>query len=88
MAERYRAALAFGYIAAVLILITGALLWIIMDPAVDKISTLVSAKITDPAAQNHHDTMIAVWTRFAFYIMFVGLVGLLARAYFESEVTP
>jgi hypothetical protein len=88
MADRYRAGLAFGYIAAILILITGALLWIMLNPAVETLSTLISSKASTSAAQNHHDVLMAVWDRLAFFIAFLALAYILARSYFESEVAP
>lgn len=86
MDER-RAPLSFAYAAAALILITGALLWAIFNPAASKIFSMVRSKSTTSAAADHIDIVEAVWTNMAFFVLFAGLMYILARAYYEAEVT-
>lgn len=86
MGVERRAPLGFGYIAALLILIAGALYVIMLDPAAQKIIAISNNQSASPAAQTHVDYITAVWNNLPYVIMFVALVYIVARAYFESEV--
>jgi hypothetical protein len=64
-------------------LVVGALLFILLDPAISQLTTTASSD--NPTAQTQVDLASAIWDNILFVPLFVGILFLTARAVLESR---
>lgn len=85
MQRSARAPLAFGFVAAVLMLITGALLYALFSPAANDVLSITGSLTTNQAATRHQNMMQMIWNNLAYYVLFIAMLFVVAKAYFESS---
>lgn len=85
MQRTARTGLGFGLVVAFVMLLAGALLWALFDPVVRDVFNWTSASGQPAAASRHQGIMRAIWVNFPFYVLFLGVLAVVAEAYFESE---
>lgn len=76
--------LANGIIGFVVIIVTVALLYTLMDPAFTGVIDAVSTQTTDPEAQAAVNQSATIWGYMPIFGMFLAGLFVLARATFES----
>lgn len=85
MTSRRDRALANGLLAFVAILVTAALLYTLLDPAVSDLDTMLSGQTSNSNAQDVIDERTEIWDLFLYYAVFLAGLMLIARSVFESR---
>jgi len=77
--------LALAIISFVALLVVGALLFVLLDPAVASVSSQTAAQSDSQLVQDQIDLANRIWALILFFVMFLGVIALIVRATAESR---
>lgn len=77
--------LAIGLLGFFAILIVAALLYVLMDPAIQQIISMSTAQSDTTQAQEVIDERARIWDGILIFVVFLAGVKLIARSVFESR---
>jgi len=85
MLHRDQRGLALAIVSFVALVVVAGLLFALMNPAVTEVSSQMSTHSDNPTAQDQIDLAGKIWGLILFFIMFLGVLGLIVRATGESR---
>lgn len=78
-------ALASGVIGFIAILIVGALMFVLLNPAINGIADISLRQASDPTAVDVIQQRQLIFNSILYYVLFAALIFIIARAVFESR---
>lgn len=78
-------ALGLGIVIFFAILVVGALMWIVLQPAVNELESLLLVQSDSVQSQDVIEERALIFGNILFYVIFAGALFLISRATFEAR---